>query len=242
VLEETMPGKKIERVSARVGYDLWSESYDSTSNPVVVMDSRYTIGLLSPAAGELVLDAGCGTGRNLRPLLLTGTIPVGIDFSGGMLAIARRQAARAPVALADLQRGLPFGSAVFDAVLCALIGEHLSNLRVVFEEFHRVLKPNGRMVFSVYHPDMSAAGIEANFEREGVEYRLGAIHYSVVEHVRLLQEAGFIGIQVHEFRGDEALVEAVPSAAKYLGFPILLVLTTATQPSQSLSNSGEQQP
>jgi SAM-dependent methyltransferase len=120
-----MPGKKIERVSARVGYDLWSESYDSTSNPVVAMDSRHTIRLLSPAAGELVLDAGCGTGRNLRPLLLTGTIPVGIDFSGAMLAIARRQAASAPVALADLQR--PF-SAVFDAVLCALIGEHLSEL------------------------------------------------------------------------------------------------------------------
>jgi len=228
-----MPGKKIERVSARVGYDLWSESYDSTSNPVVAMDSRYTIGLLSPAAGELVLDAGCGTGRNLRPLLRTGTIAVGIDFSGAMLAIARRQAARAPVALADLQRGLPFGGGVFDAVLCALIGEHLSNLRVVFEEFHRVLKPNGRMVFSVYHPDMSAAGIEANFEREGVEYRLGAIHYSVAEHLRLLREAGFDRIQAHEFRGDEVLLESVPSAAKYLGFPILLVLTAVTQSSQS---------
>lgn len=87
------------------------------------------------------------------------------------------------------------------------------------------MKLGGRLVFSVYHPEMSAAGIEANFEREGVEYRLGAIHYSVAEHVRLLQEAGFDGIQVHEFSGDEELAEAVPAAAKYLGFPVLLVVT-----------------
>jgi len=110
-------------------------------------------------------------------------------------------------------------------VFCALIGEHLTGLSLVFEGFNRVLKYGGRLVFSVYHPKMSAAGIEANFERAGVEYRLGAVHYSVAEHVRLLQEAGFDGIQVHEFCGDEELVEAVPAAAKYLGFPVLLVLT-----------------
>ncbi len=220
-----MAAKKIERVSTREGYDLWSETYDSTSNPVVAMDLRHTVGLLAPGAGELILDAGCGTGRNLTPLLLAGSTAVGIDFSHAMLNVARRRLNNAPVAIADLQRALPFGGGVFDAILCALIGEHLSDLHLVFGEFHRVLRPNGRMVFSVYHPEMSAAGIEANFEREGVEYRLGAIHYSVAEHIRLLREAGFEGIQIHEFRGDRELVELVPSAARYVGFPILLVLT-----------------
>jgi SAM-dependent methyltransferase len=220
-----MPAKTIEHVSARQGYDLWSETYDSTPNPVVAMDSRHTLKLLAPASGELILDAGCGTGRNLKLLLLAGSTAVGIDFSHAMLQVARRQLKNAPVALADLQGGLPFGRGAFDAVLCALIGEHLSELRVVFDEFHRILRSSGRLVFSVYHPEMSAAGIEANFEHEGVEYRLGAIHSSVAEHFSLLQEAGFDGIQVHEFSGDEELVSAVPSAAKYLGYPVLLVVT-----------------
>jgi hypothetical protein len=72
---------------------------------------------------------------------------------------------------------------------------------------------------------MSVAGIEANFEREGVEYRLGAFHYTVGEHAILLSEAGFVDSIVKEFAGDDELARSVPSAAKYIGFPVLLVLT-----------------
>jgi SAM-dependent methyltransferase len=188
------------------------------------MDSRHTIKLLAPAPDELILDAGCGTGRNLRPLLMFGTATVGIDFSFGMLQVARRQLDEAPVAVADLQATLPFPDRCFDAVLCALIGEHLNELGFVYSEFYRVLRSGGRLVFSVYHPQMSAAGIEANFESGGVEYRLGAIHYSLPDHLRLLREAGFEGTQFQEFNGDQELIKSVQSATKYLDSPILLVL------------------
>jgi SAM-dependent methyltransferase len=220
-----MPPNRIERVGAREGYDLWSPTYESTPNPVVAMDSRHTIKLLAPAMGELILDAGCGTGRNLTPLLTTGAAAVGIDFSFGMLKVARRQLEDVPVALADLQATLPFPDKCFDAVLCALIGEHLNELGSVYSEFYRILRPRGRLVFSVYHPEMSAAGVEANFQREGVEYRLGAIHYSLPDHLRLLHEAGFGDIQLQEFSGDQELIKAVPAAAKYLDLPILLILS-----------------
>jgi len=224
-----MTEKKIERVNARKGYDLWSETYDSTPNPVVAMDSRHTIEMLAPSNGELVLDAGCGTGRNIGRLRLQGSNPVGIDFSFGMLTVARRAYPDVPLAIADLEEPLPFKNESFAAVLCALIGEHLSKLTVVLREFFRILKKDGRLVFSVYHPMMSAAGIEANFERSGVEYRLGAVHYSVEEHLRLIEDAGFSSIRVNEFCGDEALVRSVPAAAKYLNRPVLLVLA-ATKP------------
>jgi ubiquinone/menaquinone biosynthesis C-methylase UbiE len=222
-----VPSKRFERVGPREGYDLWSETYDSTANPVVAMDSRHTIELLAPVRGESILDAGCGTGRNLRRLLLHGSTPIGIDFSVGMLRVARRANPEVPLAIADLEQNLPFACSTFDAVLCALIGEHLHELPAVLREFFRVLKKGGRLVFSVYHPVMSAAGIEANFELSGVEYRLGAVHYSVEEHVRLIEDAGFAEIRVDEFCGDEELVKSTPAGAKYLNSPILLVLAAS---------------
>src|SRR6185369_18091629 len=98
-----VPPKRIESVGAREGYDLWSESYDLTPNPVVAMDSRHTVGLLDPEAGELILDAGCGTGRNLKKLIQAGSDAVGIDFSHQMLRVAQRQIANPAIALANLQ-------------------------------------------------------------------------------------------------------------------------------------------
>ncbi len=216
--------KKIERVEVQQGYDLWAETYDTTPNPVVAMDARHTVRRLAPQAGELILDAGCGTGRNLRSLLDAGSPPVGMDFSFGMLRVAKRNYPQAAFLQADMQQNFPFQQGSFDAVLCALIGEHLSDLRKVYSETLAVLKAGGRFVFSVYHPELALAGKEANFERDNIEYRFGAYRHTVDDYVNLLAEAGFKTISKYEFVGDEELVAEIPKAAKYLGFPVLLIL------------------
>ena len=215
--------KETRRVSAREGYDLWAETYDETPNPVVAMDARYTLDVLTPRSGEQILDAGCGTGRHLGSLLRARINPVGVDFSRGMLEIARRNYPEVPLALADLQRQLPFESQRFDAALCALIGEHLDELPLALQEIHRVLRAGGRLIFSVYHPEMAAAGKEANFQRDGVEYRLGAHRYTIEDYANLLEDACFEEPARHEFLGDEWLMNSVPSATKLLDFPVLLV-------------------
>src|SRR3990170_3266199 len=198
--------KRTRRVSAQAGYDLWAETYDETPNPVVAMDARHTLDVLAPKPGEHILDAGCGTGRHLGPMILAGSSPAGIDFSRGMLDVARRNYPEVPLALADLQRPLPFENERFDAVLCALIGEHLNELPLALEEMHRVLRAEGRLIFSVYHPEMAAAGKEANFELSGIEYRLGAYRYSMADYASLLEDVGFEDLARHEFLGDEWLV------------------------------------
>jgi SAM-dependent methyltransferase len=213
-----------QRVDAQTGYDLWSETYDETPNPVVAMDARHTIALLNPQADERILDAGCGTGRNLAVLLTAGAEVVGLDFSVGMLAQARRKHPSVELHQADLQARWPVADGAFDAVLCALIGEHLENLHAVYSEAWRVLRAGGRFVFSVYHPQLAVAGKEANFDRAGVNYRLGALLHSVEDYRQGLVAAGFSRVELHEFVCDEAIVAAVPQARKYLGQRILLVL------------------
>ena len=61
---------------------------------------------------------------------------------------------------------------------CALVSEHLAGVAQLYREFFKGLAAGGRLVFSAFHPDMAGFGIEANFERNGAEYRLGALCYT----------------------------------------------------------------
>lgn len=216
--------RRVERPGVREGYDRWSETYDATPNPLVALDRRVTLRALEPRAGERVLDAGCGTGAHLAALERARSRAVGLDFSRGMLRIAQQTAPRAALAQADLNRELPVRRAVFDVVLCALVSEHLSDLRRFFAETLAVLRRGGRLVFSAFHPELARSGIEANFERDGTEYRLGAEAYTVADYLNHISDAGFRRIEWFEHRGDERLVEEVPAATKYLGRPLLLLV------------------
>ena len=212
-----------QRVGPRRGYDLWGESYDATANPVVALDERVTPGYVEARPGERVLDAGCGTGRYFSRLLAGRSRVVGVDFSVGMLEVARRRDPAVPLVAADLQWTWPFCDGAFDAVLCALVGEHLDDLGPFCGEMARVLTAGGRAVFSVYHPAMAEAGKEAHFVKDGVDYRLGALRHSLDDYRSAFEGVGFVDITFSEHVGDEELASSVPGAEKYLGFPVLVV-------------------
>jgi len=211
---------------------MWSDSYDDTPNPLVALDRRHTLDCLTAKPAERVLDAGCGTGAHLLVLTRAGSQPVGIDLSKGMLRIARRRLPRIPLAQADLNDGLPIARGKFDAALCSLVSEHLTNLRVFFADTLSVLRAGGRLVFSAFHPEMAAAGVEANFEANGSEYRLGAERHTVGDYVDHIRNAGFRNVRCEEYSVDAEVVQQIPWAEKYLGHPLLLIIQ-ASRPAGS---------
>ena len=216
--------RRVERPGVREGYDRWAETYDATPNPLVALDRRITLAALGARRGERVLDAGCGTGAHLAALCRARTRAVGLDFSRGMLRVAQRAAPGAALAQADLNGALPVRRATFDVVLCALVSEHLTDIRRFFREAVAVLREGGRLVFSAFHPELARAGVEANFERGRTEYRLGAVRYSVADYLNDIADAGFQSLVCEEYRGDERLVAEVPAATKYLDRPLLLLV------------------
>ena len=215
---------RIERLTPREGYDLWANSYDATANPVVALDERVVPAAFGSLAGLRVVDAGCGTGRHLVRLVASAANVVGMDFSLGMLQVARQRCPAVPLVWADLQESWPLASGSFDLVVCALVGEHLERLTPVLAEAARVLVPGGRLVFSVYHPEMAASGIEAHFDRDGVEYRLGAVRHTTGDYRAALRTAGFTAVTATVFAGDDELARQIPRAAKFIGKPVLLLL------------------
>jgi ubiquinone/menaquinone biosynthesis C-methylase UbiE len=96
--------------------------------------------------GEVVLDAGCGTGwlaaglRRAAPQVRV----VGVDLSAGMLDRARTAGAW-PLLQADAQR-LPLGDASVDLVVGRGVLHHLPDVPAALAEWHRVLRPAGAVV------------------------------------------------------------------------------------------------
>lgn len=216
--------RRVERPGVRAGYDRWAETYDATPNPLVALDRRVTLAALRPRADDWVLDAGCGTGVHLAAICNLGSRAVGLDLSRGMLRVARRAAAGAALAQADLNVAFPVRRAAFDVVLSALVSEHLTDLHRFFAEAYSALRRGGRLVFSAFHPELARAGIEANFERDGTEYRLGAIPHTLPDYLNHIADAGFRNLQWREHAGDDRLVDEIPAAGKYVGRPLLLLV------------------
>jgi len=216
--------KRVEHPGVADGYDLWAQTYDATPNPLVALDRRHTFGTLDPRPGERVLDAGCGTGAYLRMLRGARSAPVGLDFSPGMLRIARQMAPGASVVRTDLNRAFPVRPGIFDAVVSTLVSEHLTNLRSFFFEVYAALRRGGRFVFSAFHPELARSGIEANFERDGIEYRLGAEPHTMDDYLTYISDAGFQVLEQREYFADDKLISELPRAAKYADRPLLAIL------------------
>jgi len=109
--------------------------------------------LARPAAhGSLrALDAGCGTGFQTAILLALGYRTVGVDLSGGLLAVARRRYPAASLVRGDLQ-ALPWPDETFDVVVsCGSTLSFVERPARALGEIGRVLRPGGRVLLEVEH-------------------------------------------------------------------------------------------
>jgi len=104
---------------------------------------RTTVKALALPGGSVVLDLACGTGDFCNELQAQDHIPLGMDFSLGMLKAARTDA---PLTQADAQR-LPLPDNCVDGVTCGYALRNFSDLELFFAEVARVLRPGGRMAF-----------------------------------------------------------------------------------------------
>ncbi|MBT2327059.1 class I SAM-dependent methyltransferase [Variovorax paradoxus] len=98
------------------------------------------------AAGAQVIDVGIGTGlvaREALALIGPGGRLTGVDPSAGML----KQVALQGVQLcAGRAEALPCADGTADFLSMGYALRHLSDVRAAFAEFHRVLRPGGRLL------------------------------------------------------------------------------------------------
>ncbi len=143
-------------------YNRLAETYDRVVVPRFEPIAKTVVELLAPKPGEMVLDVSTGTGL-LACLIAPLTAPaqlVAIDLADEALRVASFRAGTAGIRNIRFEmmdaRNIVYRSALFDAIGSNLGIPNIGYDRT-FYEAHRLLKPEGRFVFSEWDAKPPAA-------------------------------------------------------------------------------------
>lgn len=130
-------------------FDQVAQNYDRTNDFLSFYQSRLwrraVRKAVNPISGQRILDVAAGTGTSSKALLVPGGEVVAADFSKGMIEQGKKQHPELTFVFADAMK-LPFQAAEFDAVTISFGLRNVENYRTALQEFHRVLKPGGKLV------------------------------------------------------------------------------------------------
>jgi ubiquinone/menaquinone biosynthesis C-methylase UbiE len=119
------------------------------------LSARELLEFIEPKSGEIIFDAGCGTGVNMFLLHSLVQRVIGMDYSEGAIVRCRRRIQSQNIQNVELHQGsltaLPLPDRSADKILCMSVLQYLDDedARKAFREFARVLKPDGTVILHV---------------------------------------------------------------------------------------------
>lgn len=155
------------KMTTRDAYNDWSATYDTDRNLTRDLDQRVTEQELAAFRAASILELGCGTGKNTAMLAAIGSKVRALDFSPGMIEIARARvtAPNVKFELADITKPWPCRDRSFDLIVCNLVLEHIKEIEFIFAEACRVLIERGHFFICELHPFRQYQGTVARFQR-----------------------------------------------------------------------------
>ena len=113
--------------------------------------------VVGPVRGLAVLDLACGNGYLTRRFAREGAVrSVGVEYSLPTLSLARRREQQRPSGAQfvrrDARRLVGFEATSFDLVVANMALQDIRDAGATIREVARVLRPDGRFVFSLSHP------------------------------------------------------------------------------------------
>ncbi len=196
---------------------------------------------LQPKEGEIILDAGGGTGNLALMLEKLGVNVIVLDFSQEALEIYKKKNPNGKIVLADLRKQLPFEDNFFDKIVSnnTIYNIPPDERPFVLNELKRVLKPGGKIVISNIHKYFSPFfiykdAIRKNIKKEGLMKTFYLVVTLIVPTIKMFyynfiikNELGFEKKFLFDLKEQENLLKEVgfinvsPTKLVYSGQAIL---------------------
>jgi SAM-dependent methyltransferase len=179
---------------------------------ITLAEAREFFRALELGPGRTALEVACGSGGvTCRMALETGASCVGVDINAQGIEAAGRRAheqglsSRVSFRVADAGQRLPFQDESFDAVFCNDSINHLPERLEVLRDWHRVLRPGGRLLFT----DPIVVTGQLTNEEIRARSAIGFFLFTPIAcNERLLAQSGFVVREVRD------VTEAVASVSR----------------------------
>lgn len=154
--EEAMKKKSLISLDAYNSMAEYYYKYVDTKPYNAYYERPATLSLFPSVEDKFILDVGCAAGWYTNWLIEHGAKVTAIDFSPNMIKMTKKRVGdKAKIVEADLNEPLNFiYDEQFDIVLASLTLHYLKNWDMIMDEFNRILKESGILIFSVHHPFM----------------------------------------------------------------------------------------
>jgi len=200
------PKKEIEAAKA---YDLWASTYDEQENNLIVyLDEIVFDEMISGInfKDKIVVDVGCGTGKHWKKMFEKKPQEViGFEVSAEMLKKLHGKYPGTKAWLVHDEQLKQCGDESCDIIVSTLVIGYVENLFKVFTEWNRVLKKNGEIFFTDFHPEALQKGGSRSFKFNGqILYIKNYIH-SLAEIVVLAQKMNWEQVNFVEKRVDASI-------------------------------------
>jgi SAM-dependent methyltransferase len=169
---------------------------------ITLAEAREFFRALELGPGQSALEVACGSGGvTCRMALETGARCVGVDINTHGIEAAGRRAeemglsSRVSFRVADAGHRLPFPDESFDAVFCNDSINHFPGRLEVLHDWHRVLRPGGRLLFT----DPIVVTGQLTNEEIAARSSIGFFLFTPIGcNERLLEECGFLLREVRD--------------------------------------------
>jgi predicted TPR repeat methyltransferase len=149
-------------------YNSWASQYDTNENKTRNLEAIVLRETLSTIAFAMVLEIGCGTGKNTEWFTQKAEHITAIDLSEEMLLKAKEknQSDKVEFIKADINSDWNFTTRNFDLISFSLVLEHIENLDHIFKEVYKKLNEEGYVYIGELHPFKQYTGSKARFETD----------------------------------------------------------------------------